>query len=113
MPVSSSVKELFLFLFKRPFKPNNGPGREHIKDIVVQIYSKKLETRTMEQVKAVTLEQAVGNAGGLFGLWLGASMLIFVEIVEFVTNSFYCFLFWAKKRILKVSCASNAPHNEE
>ena len=67
----------------------------------------------MEQVKSVTLEQAIGNAGGLFGLWLGASMLTFVEIVEFVTNSFYCFLYWAKKRISKFLCAGKATHKEE
>ena len=63
------------------------------KDVVrLEIYNKRLETTTIEQVPAVTWEQVMGNAGGLFGLWLGASMLTFLEFFEFIANIFFFFI---------------------
>ena len=70
-----------------------------------EVHNNLLETKTTEQVQAVSFEQVIGNAGGLFGLWLGASVLTIMEVFEFVTDSFYCFLYGAKKRLRKVSCA--------
>ena len=62
------------------------------KDVVrLEIYNKRLETTTIEQVPAVTWEQVMGNAGGLFGLWLGASMLTFLEFFEFIANILFFF----------------------
>ena len=61
-------------------------------EIRLSIYNLRLETTRIEEVAAVTFEQMVGNAGGLLGLWLGASMLTLLEICEFLSNVIFCCL---------------------
>ena len=48
----------------------------------LEIYGRKFEKKVVEQVKAMTLDQLLGNIGGLLGLWLGASMLTILEVFE-------------------------------
>ena len=55
----------------------------------LEIYNKALETTGLTNMPAVTWEQAIGNAGGLVGLWLGASMLTILELLEFLVNVVY------------------------
>ena len=62
----------------------------------LEIYNRRLETTRIEQKQAVTLEQAVGNAGGLLGLWLGASMMTVLEICELLANICSC-IWWDKE----------------
>ena len=71
---------------------SDGDAEEDL--IRLEIYNKRLETTKIEQVVAVTFEQVVGNAGGLLGLWLGASMLTIMEFLEFFSNIVCCF--WLK-----------------
>ena len=53
------------------------------------VRSKYLEEKNISSVPVMTFEQLVGNVGGLFGLWLGASLLSLMEICELLTNIVY------------------------
>ena len=73
---------------------------DHFEDFLrIEVYNKNLETKSVTQMKAVTFEQVVANAGGLVGLWLGASMLTVLELLELFTNLCHFSLkwFWTKK----------------
>ena len=74
----------------QPYRDGD-PARNLIR---LEIYNKRLETTRIEQVPAVSFEQAVGNAGGLFGLWLGASMLTILEVCEFMVHTTLHFFRW-------------------
>ena len=67
----------------------------------IQVYNKNLETKSVTQMVAVTFEQIVANAGGLIGLWLGASMLTVLEILELLVNLCHFSLKWLWTKKIK------------
>ena len=66
----------------------------------LEVYGKKFEKKIVEQVKSMTFDQLLGNVGGLLGLWLGASMLTILEILELLADLLFCSCSWLspKKR---------------
>ena len=52
------------------------------------IKNEELSSKNIIELPAMTFEQLVGNVGGVLGLWLGASFLTLVEVIEFFTNVF-------------------------
>ena len=62
--------------------------------IRLEVYSETLERKIMEQVPSMTFDQLLGSVGGLLGLWLGASMLTILEVLELVANLLHCIIDW-------------------
>ena len=67
---------------------------EYPNDFRLDVFNKNLEIKSVIQMPAVTFEQVVANAGGLAGLWLGASMLSVMELMEFVVNLLHLAFGW-------------------
>ena len=60
--------------------------REDDMKIQLFIMNQELASKNITESPAMSFEQLVGNFGGVLGLWLGASFLTLVEVVEFFTN---------------------------
>lgn len=52
--------------------------------IVLHVYYPALQYRTTDQLEAFTIDELISNLGGQLGLFLGASLLTVVELVESV-----------------------------
>ena len=79
---------------QRSFKVTGESGENFPNGFRLEVYNENLETKSVIQMPAVTFEQVVANAGGLAGLWLGASMLTVLELVEFVISLFHLAFRW-------------------
>ena len=52
----------------------------------LRVTSTKMEEKNVISTPAMSFEQLVGNIGGLMGLWMGASLLTMIEILELSAN---------------------------
>ena len=62
--------------------------------IIVRVSHKRLEKKLVADVPAMTKSELLANVGGLLGLWLGASLLTLVEILELLGNMVYGTINW-------------------
>ena len=55
-------------------------------EIEIVVRPKSVEKKTITDVPMMTFPVLVSNIGGLLGLWLGASVLTLMEVVELMGN---------------------------
>ena len=61
-------------------------------ELLLLIGNPNLEAQNTTEMPAIDPDQLIGNIGGLFGLWLGASILTVVEVLEFIFSIFQLLL---------------------
>jgi hypothetical protein len=72
--------------------------------VMLNVFYSDISTTRIEETPAMT--DMVGNVGGTFGLFLGMSLLGFVEIVEIIVD---LTILWIRRRVL----LTHAAHIEE
>ena len=70
--------------FESPNELNDG-----MMMIFLNITNLYLETTTITEMPKMTIVELLSNIGGLLGLWIGASFLTILEVVEWIANVVY------------------------
>ncbi|GFR90424.1 acid-sensing ion channel 2 [Elysia marginata] len=90
--------------------PNNVPTSF----IEATIFFKSLHIQTLEQQPAISMADIIGKVGGQMGLFLGVSLLSYVEIVEAILLLLYNYFLACKARLsCKVRHQARVPATPE
>ncbi|KAF6085367.1 acid sensing ion channel subunit 3 [Phyllostomus discolor] len=83
------------------------PPRENV--LVLDIFFEALNYETVEQKKAYEVSELLGDIGGQMGLFIGASLLTILEILDYLCEVFRDRVlghFWNRKRSPKHSSSN-------
>ncbi|XP_015421723.1 PREDICTED: acid-sensing ion channel 3 [Myotis davidii] len=115
-----NMKKRFTQSSNRPGNAHQGASSEHSRPLssrenvlVLDIFFEALNYETVEQKKAYEVSELLGDIGGQMGLFIGASLLTILEILDYLCEVFLDRVlgyFWNRKRSQRPSSTHLAFH---